>query len=689
MTTDELNAIVQAVMLELEKAGVDFDFKAETPQATDLVYVMRGTADKYQGITVKWQNLLDIIVKKATDAKDEAVSAKDIALQTLATIQGIESNVSSMKSSVETTKSQVETMKASVETSEANVASMKASVEASETRVTQIKAEAEQTLAEATQTVSGKADKTYVDGELAKKADKSELAVERARIDNLAKLAEGSTTGDAELIDLRIGADGVTYDNAGTAVRTQVNNLKGDLINVYDKLGLFTANIIVKQNTNVSKEFSVNIQKCELRLILLSEKTYLDNNQIFQIRLNFEDGTNDTMWAPTNSIKAYSLSKNVISITISEWSKTEIIEDIDIKFVAYYKGLLDDVDELIKDVIKINKEIDDVDILVPTIMHSVVGQRVNVCLDSVITNNRFDEINRAFLPSQFIQTENECECDMPNNDLDATVTVYTSTKKSITKAMTFKPVSVNSGIGKTWNVLCLGESTTDNPFIVKYLNDLFTNDVMNINLIGNKENPTGIKNEGRGGWTLEMYRHTQSHKDHINYFYNPTTQDFDFGYYRQTYNIAQPDVIIIYMGINDTANSYSTFISNLDYIINNIKSDSPNVKILVTPPNVPSCVKGTWTYRTNWKTRIHQTISNMLGHYGNRENENIFICPAYVAVNPIYDMASLKERKINIYTNWTGLYIPNNTGDVHPGESGYMKIAVCWYNMIKYMASLN
>ena len=117
------------------------------------MYVMRGTADNYMGITVKWQNLLDIIVQKATEAKDEAVSAKDIALQTLATIQGIESNVSTMKSSVDE--------------SEANVASMKASVETSEARVTQIKAEAEQTLAEATQTVSGKADKTYVDSNLA------------------------------------------------------------------------------------------------------------------------------------------------------------------------------------------------------------------------------------------------------------------------------------------------------------------------------------------------------------------------------------------------------------------------------------------------------------------------------------------------------------------------------------------
>lgn len=125
MTTDELNAIVKAVMDEMEKAGVDFDFKAETPQADDLVYVIRGSADKYKGITVKWQNLLDIIVQKATDAKDEAVSAKGSALEALATIQGIESNVFSMKSSVETTKSQVETLKS-------DVATMKASVEASE-----------------------------------------------------------------------------------------------------------------------------------------------------------------------------------------------------------------------------------------------------------------------------------------------------------------------------------------------------------------------------------------------------------------------------------------------------------------------------------------------------------------------------------------------------------------------------
>lgn len=51
------------------------------------------------------------------------------------------------------------------------------------------------------------------------------LAVERARIDNLAKLTNGSTTGDAELADIRVGTDARIFTNAGEAVRTQVNEI--------------------------------------------------------------------------------------------------------------------------------------------------------------------------------------------------------------------------------------------------------------------------------------------------------------------------------------------------------------------------------------------------------------------------------------------------------------------------------
>lgn len=56
----------------------------------------------------------------------------------------------------------------------------------------------------------------------------SEVGLLSARINNLAKLTEGSTTGDAELRDIRIGYDGTEYENAGEAVRSQVGSLSED-----------------------------------------------------------------------------------------------------------------------------------------------------------------------------------------------------------------------------------------------------------------------------------------------------------------------------------------------------------------------------------------------------------------------------------------------------------------------------
>lgn len=114
---------------------------------------------------------------------------------------------------------------------------------------------------------------------------KNDMQIQKARIDSFTSLKEGSTTGDAELIDARIGADGTNYSNVGDAIRTQCGNLN-NLLNIDYEI---TSNNCVDDSKYVGKSFDSIFGHSGGKSFKLDKK--LTSGSIKGC-IEFEDGTN-------------------------------------------------------------------------------------------------------------------------------------------------------------------------------------------------------------------------------------------------------------------------------------------------------------------------------------------------------------------------------------------------------------
>ena len=147
------------------------------------------------------------------------------------------------------------------------------------------------------------------------RATKEELSVERSRIDSFTRLEEGSTTGDAELQDIRVMVDGTISDTAGNAVRTQINELKGDLGDLEKSSGKLFINLCDFSKFVVGKYYSSQylniVEDYEYCIYPLIE---LENNKTYTI----SDINGDFTWVSRTGNSRISFNTYLSTVEYTE-----------------------------------------------------------------------------------------------------------------------------------------------------------------------------------------------------------------------------------------------------------------------------------------------------------------------------------------------------------------------------------
>lgn len=122
------------------------------------------------------------------------------------------------------------------------------------------------------------------DAEKQRESNEAERQGLQQQVNNLLNVPEGSTTADLALYDLKLGADGVTYETPGIAVRTQLGRLQGKVPEIDKRLAnvesLLDPQLFV-EDTTVSAVKSVPATAAPYAKVLeIGGMTYKEGNTL-------------------------------------------------------------------------------------------------------------------------------------------------------------------------------------------------------------------------------------------------------------------------------------------------------------------------------------------------------------------------------------------------------------------------
>ena len=178
------------------------------------------------------------------------------------------------------------------------------------------------------------------DSEIKSKASQTDFNTLKARVDNITKTPAESTEGNAELLDIRVGADGKTYPTAGEAVRS-LDNISDRNIRLIAGLKVseyfesvsnvfYSISHIVKDHVysirveleGSSHQFSVAFRKHDTGETNYQQVTISGDNQVLEKTLTALDDYDGLYFYSSNKVNA-----NISIQDTTSMSKSSILLD--------------------------------------------------------------------------------------------------------------------------------------------------------------------------------------------------------------------------------------------------------------------------------------------------------------------------------------------------------------------------